>query len=178
MKVAEALLNPLGEDDDDFECNFLIDKNIATGLAIVDETYDKCPELMMDRFKDPNYVPVYSEDSKNHGHDGVLVGSAEGINPRNVPIQPVHLSSATPVFSPNPQRPYTAFDLSDGFTSSPQLYCGPHLGKVDEEMDKSRTDSVKSTVESVDENEIPELFRKELNGSTKSNQKDVNGEPK
>ncbi|KIH55893.1 hypothetical protein ANCDUO_13940 [Ancylostoma duodenale] len=29
MKVAEALLNPLGEDDDDFECNFLIDKNIA-----------------------------------------------------------------------------------------------------------------------------------------------------
>ncbi|KAK6024332.1 hypothetical protein OSTOST_09859, partial [Ostertagia ostertagi] len=63
-------------------------------------------------------------------------------------------------------------------TSSPQLYCGPHLGKVDEEMDKSRTDSVKSTVESVDENEIPELFRKELNGSTKSNQNGVNGEPK
>ncbi|PIO58545.1 hypothetical protein TELCIR_20016, partial [Teladorsagia circumcincta] len=79
MKVAEALLNPLGEDDDDFECNFLIDKNIATGLAIVDETYDKCPELMMDRFKDPNYVPVYSEDSKKYGHDGILVGSAEGI---------------------------------------------------------------------------------------------------
>lgn len=29
MKVAEALLNPMGEDDDDFECNWLIDKNIA-----------------------------------------------------------------------------------------------------------------------------------------------------
>ena len=29
MKVAEALLNPLGEDDDDLELNFLIDKNIS-----------------------------------------------------------------------------------------------------------------------------------------------------
>lgn len=29
MKVAESLLNPFGEDDDDFECNFLIDKNLA-----------------------------------------------------------------------------------------------------------------------------------------------------
>ncbi|VDO68086.1 unnamed protein product [Haemonchus placei] len=86
MKVAEALLNPLGEDDDDFECNFLIDKNIAVShcfllrsLSIVDESYNKCPELMPDRFMDPNYAPVYSEDSKKYGHDGVLVGSAEGI---------------------------------------------------------------------------------------------------
>uniref|UniRef100_A0A7I4YQI3 Bestrophin homolog n=1 Tax=Haemonchus contortus TaxID=6289 RepID=A0A7I4YQI3_HAECO len=31
MKVAEALLNPLGEDDDDFECNFLINRNITVG---------------------------------------------------------------------------------------------------------------------------------------------------
>lgn len=29
MKAAEVLLNPLGEDDDDFEGNFLIDKNLA-----------------------------------------------------------------------------------------------------------------------------------------------------
>lgn len=28
MKVAEALLNPLGEDDDDLECNYVIDKNL------------------------------------------------------------------------------------------------------------------------------------------------------
>lgn len=29
VKVAEAMLNPMGENDDDFEGNFLIDKNIA-----------------------------------------------------------------------------------------------------------------------------------------------------
>ncbi|KIH68533.1 hypothetical protein ANCDUO_01130 [Ancylostoma duodenale] len=79
MKVVEALLNPLGEDDDDFECNFLIDKNIATGLSIVDETYDYCPELRPDRFMDPNYEPVYSEESQKRGNDNALVGSAEGI---------------------------------------------------------------------------------------------------
>lgn len=32
MKVAEGLLNPFGEDDDDFECNFLIDKNFSVSF--------------------------------------------------------------------------------------------------------------------------------------------------
>lgn len=32
MKVSEALLNPLGEDDDDLECNFIIDKNLIVCL--------------------------------------------------------------------------------------------------------------------------------------------------
>uniref|UniRef100_A0A7I4YQJ0 Bestrophin homolog n=1 Tax=Haemonchus contortus TaxID=6289 RepID=A0A7I4YQJ0_HAECO len=79
MKVAEALLNPLGEDDDDFECNFLIDQNIANGLSIVDNTYNTCPELLPDRLSYPNYDPIYSEESQRWGVDNTLIGSAEGI---------------------------------------------------------------------------------------------------
>ncbi|KAK6057237.1 Bestrophin, partial [Cooperia oncophora] len=73
MKVAEGLLNPMGEDDDDFESSFVIDKNLATGLCIVDDEYGACPELTPDCFTDPEYNPVYTED----GGYGVLTGSAE-----------------------------------------------------------------------------------------------------
>ena len=36
VKVAETLLNPLGTDDDDFECNYVIDRNLSLGFEIVD----------------------------------------------------------------------------------------------------------------------------------------------
>ncbi|VDO56093.1 unnamed protein product [Haemonchus placei] len=77
MKVAEGLLNPLGEDDDDFECSFVIDKNITTGFYIVDNEYGACPDLTPDRFTDPEYNPIFFDDSEFHDGGGVLMGSAE-----------------------------------------------------------------------------------------------------
>ncbi|VDK47326.1 unnamed protein product [Anisakis simplex] len=35
MKAAEVLLNPMGEDDDDFETNFLLDKNLAVKFSLI-----------------------------------------------------------------------------------------------------------------------------------------------
>ncbi|EFP08323.1 hypothetical protein CRE_07899 [Caenorhabditis remanei] len=65
MKVAEALLNPLGEDDDDFECNWLIDRNMSTGIEIVDTCHDSCPPLKLEEPDDEKGTMYWCHPTKN-----------------------------------------------------------------------------------------------------------------
>ncbi|VDD89578.1 unnamed protein product [Enterobius vermicularis] len=63
-KVAEALLNPFGEDDDDFECNWIIDRNLQVGLVIVDDKPGVVPPLVTDKFwNEANAQLLYSVQS-------------------------------------------------------------------------------------------------------------------
>ena len=50
MKVAEQLINPFGEDDDDFEVNWCIDRNLEISLLMVDQLYAQHPKLEKDKF--------------------------------------------------------------------------------------------------------------------------------
>uniref|UniRef100_A0A158P9W1 Bestrophin homolog n=1 Tax=Angiostrongylus cantonensis TaxID=6313 RepID=A0A158P9W1_ANGCA len=82
MKVAEAMLNPFGEDDDDFECNALIDRNITMVLMMVDQGYDRPPDLRKDPFWDDEVEPLYSEEAAkipNHPLKGSVSESVHEI---------------------------------------------------------------------------------------------------
>ena len=50
LKVAEQLMNPFGEDDDDFELNWMMDRNLVISLWVVDEMYQKHPRLVKDMY--------------------------------------------------------------------------------------------------------------------------------
>ena len=52
LKVAEQLINPFGEDDDDFELNWILDRNLVVSMYIVDQMHNRCPKLVKDLFWD------------------------------------------------------------------------------------------------------------------------------
>ncbi|KAM3925358.1 bestrophin-3 isoform 3-T4 [Leptodactylus fuscus] len=61
LKVAEQLINPFGEDDDDFETNWCIDRNLQVSLLAVDEMYMNLPKLNRDIYwNDTDLRPPYT----------------------------------------------------------------------------------------------------------------------
>lgn len=52
LKVAEQLINPFGEDDDDFELNWCLDRNLQVSFQIVDDMHQRHPRLVHDIYWD------------------------------------------------------------------------------------------------------------------------------
>ncbi|XP_072505316.1 bestrophin-4 isoform X2 [Notamacropus eugenii] len=68
LKVAEQIINPFGEDDDDFETNQLIDRNLQVSLLSVDDMYGDLPPMSRDRYwgeaaAQPPYTVAAAADS-------------------------------------------------------------------------------------------------------------------
>ena len=69
-KVAEQLINPFGEDDEDFEANWCIDRNLEVSLLAVDSLYARHPKLEKDEFWNKDYPDLpYTAAAVNHKID-------------------------------------------------------------------------------------------------------------
>ncbi|KAF7394945.1 hypothetical protein HZH66_008119 [Vespula vulgaris] len=62
LKVAEQLINPFGDDDEDFELNWLIDRHVKVSYLGVDTLMTRCPPLVKDIYFDAeNLILPYTE---------------------------------------------------------------------------------------------------------------------
>jgi len=73
LKVAETLLNPFGEDDDDFDTYYLIDRNLQIGYVMVDEAgtaidpeMDPFNESPAPELQYTEFSTQYLDDEKPH----------------------------------------------------------------------------------------------------------------
>ncbi|XP_071279543.1 bestrophin-3 [Agelaius tricolor] len=67
LKVAEQLINPFGEDDDDFETNWCIDRNLQVSLLAVDEMHMNLPRMEKDIYwNDTSARPPYTKAAADY----------------------------------------------------------------------------------------------------------------
>ncbi|XP_023212454.1 bestrophin-2-like isoform X2 [Centruroides sculpturatus] len=79
LKVAETLVNPFGEDDDDFEVNWVIDRDIQVSYLIVDEMHQEHPELIKDQYWDEIMTELPYTAAAMPFHTGPPQGSAAAV---------------------------------------------------------------------------------------------------
>uniref|UniRef100_A0A7E4V9F8 Bestrophin homolog n=1 Tax=Panagrellus redivivus TaxID=6233 RepID=A0A7E4V9F8_PANRE len=141
IKVAETLLNPLGTDDDDFECNFVIDRNLMVGYEIIDGV--GMPPL---HDKDVSTRPIDKYDT-GHGYIGsvadVDVLNMERAGDRSATHHSIARRRRRSNLTDRPERDEKTVAASVQETNAPGLNA-PQLHVVMEVSEQCSTSSIGS----------------------------------
>ncbi|XP_067678705.1 bestrophin-4-like isoform X1 [Haliotis asinina] len=113
LKVAEQLINPFGEDDDDFDINWLLDRHTAVAFTLVDQCCGKHPPFVKDHFWNDVVVPdlPYTEASK-HSKKPNFMGSTYNIARTGLEEQRMFVPETSSI------RRRSKSSLSSAFTGS------------------------------------------------------------
>ena len=81
LKVAEQLINPFGDDDEDFELNWLIDRHVKASFLGTDVLMnpERIPPLVKDYYWDKQDCPIPYIEASMHFKKKTYRGSADEI---------------------------------------------------------------------------------------------------